>query len=624
MHQPAVRWIVHAVIAVATLVGVATVTEAARPRAPSGPWRAALPPALADISAGASPSTIVYGGILHVFSYDAAGGNLHLATWDRATSTWTSQVLDGAGGVDGRVDSDVGIGPSAVIWEDRVHVFYGDATRQALRRARLNKNGVWRFFDVVVTGSTSSRGGGETAVVLDGGKPHVFYHDVAEDSLRHAQAISESDWAGGRVDGRVVSGVPGSIDTDVGSGVSAVLSDGSPHAFYYDETNGDLRHVWRGSSGWRAETLDGTNGADVGRDTASLIWGPGPQVYYFDATNGNLKRARWNGSSWAVQTVDGHSSSDGRIDGVVGTGASAFVRDGQPHVAYHDATNRDLRLARISDGAWNYQTLDGDGTHDGRTTDVVGVSTAMVSYYGDFYVFSEAPASGLLGASRLRRSWRNAAPLTVTIVTDSMLSAYDAFGSMTAWWPRLSNAIEGHPDLRVGAVWSGFGTTAVAGPHQHEAVADGHYRFAPTDVLLVSFAFNDLNPRPFWGANADATALAWAQLAITFDAKAAGYRCVIWLQQRSDFNGELVTRHGFTASQANTMESRLAANRSNLSLLRSTILEQEAEFRVGLVDWAGKTNGPTDNTLFVDGVHPSGTGGEWIGQEAAKAMAECQ
>lgn len=163
----------------------------------------------------------------------------------------------------------------------------------------------------------------------------------------------------------------------------------------------------------------------------------------------------------------------------------------------------------------------------------------------------------------------------------------------------------------MGTHWGVSGTTAVANAYvQNPYVAAGTYISQHADVLLLSFAYNDLNPT--W-ANADPSTLAWAQLGITINAQAAGYRCVVWLQQRSDWNGELTQ----------LLEDRLEENRDNLSLLRETNLEQEPEFRVGLVDWAGETNGPTDQSMFSDDVHPSAKGGGWIGDAAVKAMAEC-
>jgi hypothetical protein len=593
-------------VALTAMLSIGSLAEAA-----SQPvWKAGIPPALVDVPAGVSPKSIVFDGALHLFSYDPVDGNLHHATWDR--SAWSSDVIDGAGGSGGRIDADVGIGPSAVVWNDRLNVFYGDATNSELRRAYRSATSTSWTIETIAT-----HGGGETAAILDQASPHVFYHDPVAGDLRHIH-LRDGAWSGGRLDGGT-STVAHAIEGNLGAGVSAVWFEGHPHAYYYDATHGDLRHTWRRNAGWSAETIDGAAGGDVGADTSAVVVDLGPQVFYFDATNGNLKRARWDGSDWKVQSVDGHNTSSGRVNGVVGTGSSARVHKGTPYVAYHDVTNGDLRLAWIVNGAWQFATLDGNGTNDGRTTAVVGASTSIVSYYGNLHVLSETPSVSPTGETRLRRSWLNDPELEVAVLSDSMLA------KGTQWWPWIAAAINAHPDLVVGTNWGISGSTAVA-LIQNKFIANGQYVSQPADVLLASFAFNDLNPRPFWGANADASALAWAQLTITLDAKAAGYRCVVWLQQRSRFHGELVTRHGFTPTEATVLESRLIENRANLDLLRSVNLEQEPAFRVGLVDWAGLTNGPTDDSLFADGLHPSAGddgGGEWIGEQASKAMAEC-
>ncbi len=128
---------------------------------------------------------------------------------------------------------------------------------------------------------------------------------------------------------------------------------------------------------WNITTVDGL-GTDVG-EHASLAFGPDgqPAIAYYDATNDDLKFARSNGSAWVITTVD--SAGD------VGTFASlAFDGAGQPAISYRDETNDDLKLARFSGGIWTPTTLDfaGDvGKHTSLAFAPDGLPS--ISYHDD-------------------------------------------------------------------------------------------------------------------------------------------------------------------------------------------------------------------------------------------------
>ena len=137
-----------------------------------------------------------------------------------------------------------------------------------------------------------------------------------------------------------------------------------------------------GAAQWTFETLDGSGGgngrvdADVGGlpsgTTATTIYAGQPHAWYPDVTNGDLRHAWWNGAQWTFETLDGAGGGNGRTSHTVGEYAAATIYAGQPHVWYDDFTAADLRHAWWNGVEWNFETLDGAGGGNGRTTDSVG------------------------------------------------------------------------------------------------------------------------------------------------------------------------------------------------------------------------------------------------------------
>jgi hypothetical protein len=101
---------------------------------------------------------------------------------------------------------------------------------------------------------------------------------------------------------------------------------------------------------WNISTVD--QAGNVGQYT-SLAFGPDdqPAIAYYDAGNGFLKIARYDGATWTASTVDNV--------GNVGQYASlAFGPDGQPAIAYYAATAGTLKIARFDGATWTVSTVD--------------------------------------------------------------------------------------------------------------------------------------------------------------------------------------------------------------------------------------------------------------------------
>jgi hypothetical protein len=156
----------------------------------------------------------------------------------------------------------------------------------------------------------------------------------------------------------------------------AFASDGimwKVHIAYYDAANADLKHVsfLEGATTFSPTTLDGAG--DVGR-YCQLAAAPayydgvlkpgGICVAYYDATNGDLKIAKSaSGSSWFLETVETTGDVGSYCSITHGTSSES-----EWFLAYIDATNQDVKLARASSvnlagsTEWTLATLASDAT----------------------------------------------------------------------------------------------------------------------------------------------------------------------------------------------------------------------------------------------------------------------
>ena len=53
--------------------------------------------------------------------------------------SWSFEILDGVGGVNGRIDSEVGRSPAAILYNGWPHIFYSDSGHGNLRHAWWTK-----------------------------------------------------------------------------------------------------------------------------------------------------------------------------------------------------------------------------------------------------------------------------------------------------------------------------------------------------------------------------------------------------------------------------------------------------------------------------------------------------
>ena len=194
---------------------------------------------------GVYNAAVLYGGRPHVFYYDNTGSDLRHGYWNG--QFWAFETLDGNGGPNGRTSNDVGTFSSVVLYGGRPHVFYYDEDFGGTLRHGYWNGQFWAFEVLDGNGGPDGRTGhdvGEdTAEILSGGRPQVFYYDRTAGNLRRAR-YTEVGWVFEHLDGNGFD--HGRTLDDVGWYNAAVVSGGLPHVFYYDRTTGDLRHGWLG------------------------------------------------------------------------------------------------------------------------------------------------------------------------------------------------------------------------------------------------------------------------------------------------------------------------------------------------------------------------------------------
>ena len=248
----------------------------------------------------------------------------------------------------------MGYTPTAVVLGSSLQVFYYDAGRGNLRHAWLSGN-VWRGETLEgdagsVSGYSANIGLEPTAVVYDN-TMHVYYYDVSKGNLRHARTSMTSGWRFENLDGD-----PGSIaglDANVGHNPTAFVYRGDMHVIYSDTTTGKLRHMWTGLvDGWRAEDLVGTqqssikHTSSIGQSSTAVVIDNVLHLFVYENTNQNLVHIWDDGSGWKIENLDGYGGEPaGRLFAAVGTDPTVLNINGKPHVFYYDASNGNLRHA---------------------------------------------------------------------------------------------------------------------------------------------------------------------------------------------------------------------------------------------------------------------------------------
>lgn len=201
------------------------------------------------------------------------------------------------------------------------------------------------------------------------------------------------------------TGVPAlsyDVAGDVGTFISATIVNGKPASAHYDDSNDDLNYSRandvQGVS-WAAPVKVYTTG-NVGQHPSLAVVNGNPAIAFQDVSNNRLMYVRAsnvNGTAWGAPVVVAAPAGV-----VVGQYTSLVVVNGNPAIAYYDATNGDLKYTRATDAngtAWSAPvTLDATGTTGQFTSMEIVNGNPAISYYdasnGDLRYIRATNATG--------------------------------------------------------------------------------------------------------------------------------------------------------------------------------------------------------------------------------------
>lgn len=361
-----------------------------------------------NANVGNHPASVLFNGNNYTFYYDATAGRLRYGYSSIASNSWTFGTLEG-GGVG--TNNNVGINPTAVVYNNQIHVFYYDQTAGNLRHAWSSNGTSWNVNnhdgDLGSIGGWNADVGINSSSTVYGSSLQLFYYDATNGNLRHSWSNNGTNWSFENLDGD-----PGSIsayNANVGSNPSLTVYSNSLQLYYYDNSHGYLRHAWADSNGWHFETLDGAGGSDgrisanVGITSTPAVDSNGTlHVFYFDQTNGKL-RHMWTSATlgWQAENLIGDENAIIRERINVGSMSGVVVNGTTLDLFTYDATNGNLIHISGNNGSWKEEHIDGMGATPAGAQGVnLGYSPNPILLGTSLHVFYYDQTNG-----NLRHAW---------------------------------------------------------------------------------------------------------------------------------------------------------------------------------------------------------------------------
>jgi hypothetical protein len=155
------------------------------------------------------------------------------------------------------------------------------------------------------------------------------------------------------------------------------LTDGRLAVVHYDRARTSLVllvETAAGTSAFAETILDGSG--DRGQ-WASAVVGPDGTLHvaYQDARADTVHYLSWNGTATPSELVDDGTRAGDRTH-PVGAGATVYVGNGGPEIAYQDGATADLVIARKSGATWSQTAFAAGAVLDGFHVAAAGSTLA--------------------------------------------------------------------------------------------------------------------------------------------------------------------------------------------------------------------------------------------------------
>ncbi|WP_437933743.1 hypothetical protein [Sorangium sp. So ce341] len=296
---------------------------------------------------------VTYDGAFYFPYTDTFHGDLKVAYKTSVTGAWTHIGVDGNGE---NAHVSVGNEPAAVVFDDKLYVFYtaGSGAGYVLRVA-VYDGSTWSYQLIDNTGGISK----PRAIVHDA-TLRVYYQQTGTsgNNVRQAVSTNGTTWSVAVLDGD--GGVNGRTTDSVGGDI-AVTSHGSPFGsvylkiFYTNDTERNLRVAHFDGTAHTFSVVDGPGGiasgatsGDIGYriDAISyseeLLGSRKPYVFYTDHTNHTVRAAWLDGSSWSAIKLDGATSGNacsGAVNASTGVSSPTAVLGSGGILVFYTAGN---------------------------------------------------------------------------------------------------------------------------------------------------------------------------------------------------------------------------------------------------------------------------------------------
>ena len=300
-----------------------------------------------------------------------------------------------------------------VRFNNTLYTFYYNALQQTLMVAsKADGASTWQVstFDGKVgsgNGRVNANVGASITTAVFNNTLHVFYYDKSNGNLRHAYSTDGTNWQYENLDGD-----PGSIggrNADLGINPTATVYYNTLQLFYYDRSSGSLRHAWLDTANhWTFEQLDGDKGGisqhsgDTGSFSTAIQYGNSLQLFYYAADLHRLVHA-WTSTEagWRFENLDGTPYSISKSPIGVGLSPTVSVLGDSLQLFYYEGNRTNLRHAWTSTTrGWQFEDLDGDLSAISKTVNDTGLTTFSISHGDVIEVYYYDRLNG-----NLRRAW---------------------------------------------------------------------------------------------------------------------------------------------------------------------------------------------------------------------------